>query len=143
MGLDNPSKKMAKSAGSEYNYIALRDEPETIKKKIKKAVTDSGSEIVYDPKEKPALANLLTIYSLFSGEKIENIVGKYKGKGYADFKKGLTDTIIKGLAPIQKRLAELDKNPSEVRKILAEGAKKSQPTAAATLARVKKAIGLG
>lgn len=143
MALDNPKKKMAKSAGSDYNYIALRDEPDVIRKKIQKAVTDSGSEIVYDVSKKPALANLLTIYSLFADEKIEDIVAKYKGRGYADFKKDLAETIIYGLAKVQDRLRELDEDPKYIAEVLAEGAEKAAPIAAATLARVKEKIGLG
>jgi tryptophanyl-tRNA synthetase len=143
MGLDDPAKKMSKSAGSEYNYIALRDAPDVIKKKIQRAVTDSGSEIVFDKEKKPALANLLTIYSLFADEKIEDIVSRYKGKGYAEFKKELAEVIICGLAPIQDRLRELDEDPKYVAEVLSAGAEKAAPIAAATLVRVKGKIGLG
>lgn len=143
MALDNPKTKMAKSADTIYNYIALRDDPEVIRKKIQKAVTDSGSEIVYNPEKKPALANLLTIYSGFSDEPISEIVAKYQGKGYADFKKDLADVIIYGLRPIQDRLRELDEDPKYIAEILSAGSQKAAPIAAATLARVKNKIGLG
>lgn len=143
MGLLNPASKMDKSDQNKQNIITLRDEPVIIRKKIQKAVTDSGSEIVYDKEKKPALANLLTIYSAFADEKIEDIVKKYQGKGYADFKKELAEVIIYGLAPIQDRLRELDEDPKYIAEILARGSGKIAPIAAATLARVKEKIGLG
>ena len=86
MGLDDPTKKMSKSADSAYNYIALTDSPDEIRRKIKRAVTDSGAEVRAGP-DKPALTNLLTIYSLLAGEPVEAVVARYEGKGYAEFKK--------------------------------------------------------
>jgi tryptophanyl-tRNA synthetase len=143
MSLDNPHKKMSKSAGSEYSYIAVRDKPELIRKKISKAVTDTGSDIVFDPEKKPAISNLITIYALFADEKIEVIVERYQGKGYGDFKKDLAEVIIEGLAPIQDRLEELDQNPQYVAKVLSDGSQKAGPIASATLLRVKEKLGLG
>ncbi|MDD3481098.1 MAG: tryptophan--tRNA ligase [Patescibacteria group bacterium] len=142
MSLSDPKKKMAKSAKGENSYIALRDDADTIRRKIKKAVTDSGSEIVYG-KDKPALANLLTIYSAFADEKIQDIVERYKGKGYAEFKQDLAEVVVQGLAPIQARLDDLDNDPGYVVKVLADGAQKAAPIASATLGRVKNKIGLG
>ncbi len=83
MGLDDPAKKMSKSADSAYNYIALTDSPDEIRRKIKRAVTDSGAEVRFGP-DKPALSNLLTIYSLLAGEPVEAVVARYEGKGYAE-----------------------------------------------------------
>lgn len=138
MGLDDPTKKMSKSAGSEYNYIAITDDAETVRKKIKKAVTDSGSEIEYK-EEKPALHNLINIYSVFSGKKPEEIVEMYKGKGYADFKSGLAEEVIGGLKPIQERMKSL--SDDEVLNILRKGAEKVRPIAKAKLSEVKKKVG--
>lgn len=138
MGLDDPTKKMSKSAGSEYNYIAITDDAETVRKKIKKAVTDSGSEIEYKG-EKPALRNLINIYSVFSGKKPEEIVEMYKGKGYADFKSGLAEEVIGGLKPIQERMKSL--SDDEVLNILRKGAEKVRPIAKAKLDEVKKKVG--
>lgn len=143
MALDNPEKKMSKSAGSEYSYIAVRDEPNVIKKKIAKAVTDTGSEVKFDKQKKPAISNLMTIYSLFADEDLKTIEARYRGKGYGEFKKDLAEVIINGLAPIQARLAELDEDPAYVAKVLAEGSQKAASIASATLTRVKEAIGLG
>jgi tryptophanyl-tRNA synthetase len=138
MGLDNPSGKMSKSAASEYNYIALTDDSETIKKKIKKAVTDSGSEIKYED-SKPALHNLINIYSSFSGKSPKEIEKKYEGKGYADFKDGLAEVIIEGLKPIQEKMKSL--TDEEVLKILKEGAEKVKPLAEKKMKEVKEKVG--
>jgi tryptophanyl-tRNA synthetase len=122
MGLDDPSKKMSKSAPSEYNYIALSDTPDQVRRKIMKAVTDSGSEIAYGD-EKPALKNLINIYSLLSDETPEAIISKFSGKGYGDFKKDLAEVVVAFLAPLQERVAAL--SDEEVLKTLAEGREKN------------------
>jgi len=138
MGLDNPTKKMSKSASSVYNYIALTDNEETIRKKIKKAVTDSGSEIIYRD-DKPALKNLLNIYSLLSDKKPADLEKEYQGKSYADFKDGLANTIISFLNPLQENLnAYSDK---KVLEILQQGAEKIRPIARKKLSEVKKKVG--
>lgn len=138
--LQDPSKKMSKSHG-EKTYISLLDSPEKIREKIKIAVTDSGKEIIYDPKKKPAISNLLTIYSLFSGKPIKELEKNYKNKGYADFKKDLAEIIIKGVAPLQKKYKELEKNPDDVREILKHGALNAKQTASITMEAVREKIG--
>lgn len=138
MGLDDPAKKMSKSAKSEYNYIALSDDEETVRRKIKKAVTDSGSEIIYS-EDKPALKNLINIYSLLSDKTAKEVEELYKGKGYAEFKNGLAEVIITFLKPLQERMMEL--TDEKVLKILEEGAKKVRPIAKKKLNEVKKKIG--
>ncbi|PIP28361.1 MAG: tryptophan--tRNA ligase [Candidatus Moranbacteria bacterium CG23_combo_of_CG06-09_8_20_14_all_35_22] len=138
MGLDDPTKKMSKSASSEYNYIALTDDEETVRRKIKKAVTDSGSEIVYSD-DKPALKNLINIYSLLSEISPKEIEKKYVGKGYFDFKNDLADVVINFLQPLQKKIEEL--SDEKVLKILEDGAKKVQPIAKKKLEEVKNKIG--
>ena len=102
MGLDNPTKKMSKSAISEYNYISLLDTPEVIEKKIRKAVTDSGSEIKYSD-DKPALKNLINIFSAFSGKSPQEIEKSFIGKGYADFKQELATVVLDFIIPFQKK----------------------------------------
>jgi len=141
MGLDNPLEKMSKSSSNPYNYIAMTDSPAIIKDKIKKAVTDSGKKIEYSPK-KPAIANLITIYSAFSGLTANQIKQKYKGKGYADFKKDLAEVIIKGLKSFQEKKKTLDKNPNYAKKILADGAQAARKIARKNIQGVKKKMGL-
>ncbi len=138
MGLDDPSKKMSKSAKSEYNYIALSDDEETVRRKIKKAVTDSGSEIVYSD-EKPALKNLINIYSLLSEISPKEIEKKYAGKGYAEFKSDLSDVVVSFMKPLQEKIADL--TDEKVLKILEDGAKKVRPIAKKKLEDVKNKIG--
>ncbi len=139
MGLDDPAKKMSKSATSEYNYIGILDEPDVIRKKIMKAVTDSGTEVKYED-SKPALKNLINIHSAFSGKSPQEIEKDYIGKGYADFKKDLAEIIITGLKPIQEKFNKL--SDKEVLNILNKGAEKAEKIASAKMAEVKKKMGL-
>ncbi len=151
MGLDDPAKKMSKSATSEYNYIGILDKPDIIRKKIMKAVTDSGTEIKHSD-DKPALKNLINIYSAFSLKKPQEIEKEYAGKGpacnamrstagrYADFKKDLAEVVIAGLKPIQEKFNKL--SDKEVLDILNKGAKTAKEIASAKMAEVKKKVGL-
>jgi tryptophanyl-tRNA synthetase len=138
MRLDDLTKKMSKSAASEYGYIALTDSADMIRKKIKKAVTDSGSEIIYSD-AKPALKNLINIYTLLSGKSIEEIQAMYQGKGYGDFKADLAEVVVGFLVPFQERLAAI--SDDEVLAILRAGAEKARVIAAAKLAEVKEKVG--
>ncbi len=141
MGLDDPSRKMSKSAGSEYNYIALTDPPDVIRRKIRRAVTDSGTE-VRPGEDKPALTNLLTIHSSFSGEPVAAIVERYEGRGYADFKAHLAEVVVDALAPIQARMRELEADKSYTLGVLKEGAERAEAIATRTLAKVRERVGL-
>lgn len=138
MSLQNPLKKMSKT-GDEG--IGLSDSPAEIRKKIKAAVTDSGREIKM-AEDKPAISNLLTIYSLFSGKSIIASQEQCKGRGYAEFKKDLAEVTIKALEPFRKKRKELQKNPNYVKKVLTASEKKAQKIAQETLREVKKKIGL-
>lgn len=139
MGLDDPMKKMSKSAASEYNYIALTDDADTIRKKIKKAVTDSGSEIVYTD-DKPALKNLINIYTLLSGKTTQEIEEMYHGKGYGDFKNDLAEVVVNFLTPFQERLRNI--SDEEVLAILREGAEKAKALSQKKIEQVYKTVGL-
>ena len=141
MGLDDPTRKMSKSAGSEYNYIALTDPPDVVRRKIKRAVTDSGTE-VRPGDDKPALTNLLTIYASFSGEPVETIVDRYAGRGYADFKKDLGEVVVDGLAPIQARMKELEADKAYTLGVLKEGAERAEAIASRTMQKVRERMGL-
>lgn len=140
-GLDDPAKKMSKSATSALNYIAFSDDADTIRDKVKRAVTDSGSEIKAGD-DKPALTNLLNIHSLLTGTPVADLEDDFAGKGYGDYKAVLAEVIVESLAPIQAKLAEYEADPAEVDKILAAGADKARPVAEATLATAKSAMGL-
>lgn len=138
--LQDPSKKMSKSHKKE-SYIALLDSPEEIRKKIKIAVTDSGKEIVYDIKKKPAISNLLMIFSLFTQKTVKEIEREYKNKGYAEFKKDLAEMIIAGLAPLQKKFKELESDSSLTKSILEDGSKTARKNASQTMGEAKGKIG--
>lgn len=138
MGLDDPSKKMSKSAKSEYNYIALTDDADTIRRKIKKALTDSGSEIVYRV-DKPALKNLLNIFALFSNKAPESVAAEYVGRGYGVFKTDLAEALIEFLSPFQKRLAGV--TDEAAREVLTEGAQRARVLATAKIQTVRERVG--
>ncbi|MDP3762456.1 MAG: tryptophan--tRNA ligase, partial [bacterium] len=142
MGLDDPSKKMSKSASNTNNYIGLLDPPDEIRRKIKIAVTDSGREIKYHPETKPAISNLLAIYGLMTDQPIAKLEKKYAGKSYSEFKADLAEVLVEKLSPIQKKYRALLKNPKTLKKILAQGAKKASAVADKTLKEVKEKIGL-
>lgn len=139
MGLDDPLKKMSKSAGA-ANYIALTDDINIAKKKIMRAVTDSGKEVKYDKINKPAITNLLNIYSLLVKKPIKDIEKKYEGKGYGDFKKGLAEVVAEFLNQFQIKYNSF--SDDEVREVLKEGAERARPLAEKTLEKVKGKLGV-
>lgn len=138
MGLDDPTKKMSKSAKSEYNYISLLDTKDMIERKIKKAVTDSGSEIVYRD-DKPALKNLINIYSLLSGKDIKKIENDFKRRGYKEFKEDLARVVVGFLQPFQAKFNGI--SDKKVLDILQSSAKKLQPIARKKMDEVKEKVG--
>ena len=142
MSLVDPTSKMSKTDENLKSYLYLLDEPEEIRKKIASATTDSEKEIGYDRGNRPGVANLLEIYQLLSGKKIEDIVDEYRGKGYADFKNGLADVIIEFLNPLQKKYKEITADPSYLDKVLKDGANRAGKIAKKTLKQVKEKTGL-
>jgi tryptophanyl-tRNA synthetase len=141
MGLNDPEKKMSKSAPTPKNYISLLDDEATVLKKVKSAVTDSGSTIEFDP-ERKGLANLLTIYSLVSKQSIDDIVKEHEGKGYGDFKKNLATAITAFLTPLQERIHAHLENEEELKRILDMGAVKAKEMAQAKMEQVRSKIGV-
>ncbi len=141
MGLDDPAKKMSKSAASANNYIALLDTPEEIRRKVKIAVTDSGREIVYNEEEKPAIANLMRIFAAFAESAPEDIEKQYRGKTYSDFKRDLGELLVEKLSPLQERYRELSRDPESVIKILRQGADDANKIAQKTLRDAQQKIG--
>ena len=142
MALDDPEKKMSKSAENIHSRISLLDEPNKIKKSIMRATTDSEGSIRFDVQEKPGVSNLLNIYSVFSGMEIADLEKKYQGCGYGDFKKDLVEVTTKALAPIKERYQEI-RESDELIKILKEGAERADAIAEKTMKRVKDHFGLG
>ncbi len=142
MGLDDPSKKMAKTAPSAYNYILLTDTIDDARDKIKRAVTDSGREITFGAK-KPAVSNLLTIYSALTDMSISDIEKQYEGKGYKEFKEGLSDVVCIFLETFQKQYKKFRGDEKLLNGILDNGAKRAKKIAEKTMEEVKDAVGLG
>lgn len=143
MALDDPNAKMSKSATSPNNYIALTDAPDVIRKKIARAVTDSGSEISYDEIKRPAISNLLTIYHHATGKTMKEIEKEFDGKGYAEFKQALAEVVIEMLAPIQKRMHHFLDDPAELAKILDAGRDAAKYLAEKKMKIVRERVGLG
>jgi len=141
MSLDEPTKKMSKSTGGPSSFIALTDDADTIRRKIRRAVTDSGSEVTGGP-DKPALTNLLSIYSLFTGEPVATVEQRYAGKGYGMFKQDLAEIVVDAVSPIQQRLAELEADPAIALGVLEEGAKKARAIASRKIVEVRDRVGL-
>ena len=140
MSLSNPEKKMSKT--SPNGCLFLSDPPSVVRKKILSAQTDSHREIGFDPKKRPGISSLLSIYSGISGKPISHLVKEFKKVGYAEFKKSLAEEVVGFLAPIQKRRAELLRDKKAVMKILGSGARKAIPIANEKLAEAKRRAGL-
>jgi len=142
MGLDDPTKKMSKSAGSSLSYLAVLDDAETISNKIKRAVTDSGNEIKAGS-DKPAITNLLNIFSEVTDRSVVEIEADFEGKNYGDFKSSLSEAVVSYLSPIQKKYDEIINDETGLKKILADGSRRAGEIASGTLVNVKEKIGLG
>ena len=141
MALDEPTQKMSKSAPTPAGYIALLDEPDVIRRKIRRAKTDSGTEVVATP-DKPALTNLLGIYAGLTDRSVPEIEDQYRGKGYGDFKKELAEVVVESLSPIRERTLELLDDPRELDEVLEAGAEKARGVARSTLHDAWAKLGL-
>lgn len=142
MSLDDPTSKMSKSAENPHSRISLLDEPSKIKKSIMKSTTDSEGVIYFDIENKPGISNLLSIYSAFSGDTIEDLVKKYDGQGYGTLKKDLVEVTVNALAPVQERYKEI-RYSQELIDVLKDGAERANTIAEKTMKRVKDRFGLG
>lgn len=144
MGLDDVTKKMSKSASSEWNYISFTDEPDVIRKKIMKAVTDSDEKFeVRAGSDKPELTNLLTIYSALTGRSIVDLTEQFAGQQYGAFKKQMAEDVVHWMEPIQKRMHALLADEAALDAILDDGARRATEIAAAKLQQVSDIIGVG
>lgn len=139
MSLQEPNKKMSKT-GDEG--IALSDSPDEIRGKIKKAVTDSGKEIKFDPERKPAVSNLLMIYHLLSGKEIKDVENDYDGKNYSEFKSDLAEVIVSFLKPFQEKRQELSEDLVFIEDLLMESEEKARKMASKNLEEIKQKMGL-
>ncbi|WP_435299573.1 tryptophan--tRNA ligase [Timonella sp. A28] len=139
--LQEPTQKMSKSTTGK-GTLWLLDEPKAAAKKIKSAVTDAGTEIRYDPAEKPGVSNLLTIYSVFSGKSVAELETEYAGKQYGHLKVDLAEVVAEFLTEFQSKVNVYLDDPAQLDAILAEGAAKAQVIAQETVERVYDRVGL-
>lgn len=140
--LQDPTSKMSKSASSSAGLIELLDPPKVIAKRIRSAVTDTGTEIRYDPEHKPGISNLLTIYATLTDRSVADLEAAYAGKMYGHLKTDLADVVVEALAPFQAKVHEYLDTPGLLDDVLAEGAERARVIASATLDRVYDRIGL-
>jgi tryptophanyl-tRNA synthetase len=140
MDLQEPTKKMSTTGGTAQGTVLLLDEPDTLRKKIKSAVTDSGREIHRGP-GKEGIENLISIMSVATGETPDQIEASYDGQGYGDFKTAVAEAVIEVLGPIQARYRKLRGDPAELQRLLQVGAEKARAVSAPTLALMYERMG--
>jgi tryptophanyl-tRNA synthetase len=141
LDLQEPHAKMSKSASTAGGIIEMLDDPKVSAKKIRSAVTDSGTEVRFDEEHKPGISNLLTIYSALTGRGIEDLEKEYDGRGYGDFKKDLADVVVDFVTPFRDRTLELLDDRAQLDAILADGCAKADAVAERTLADVYDRVG--
>ena len=140
MSLQEPTRKMSKS-DPEETYVAILDEPDVIRRKIKRAVTDSDGEIRFDPENKPGVSNLLAIMSALGEGTVEQLAAELNGQGYGTLKTRVADCVIAALSPLQAEYKRLIADKGYLQSVLDENAKKAAYLATKTLRKVQKKVG--
>jgi tryptophanyl-tRNA synthetase len=141
MDLQEPAKKMSTTGGSAQGTVGMLDPPDTIRKKFKSAVTDSGTDVRHDPDEKPGVSNLIEIMSVATGEPIEALEARYDSGGYGRFKEDVGEAVVALLEPIARRYEELRADPAELERLLGRGAEKAREVSAPTLEQMYERMG--
>jgi tryptophanyl-tRNA synthetase len=139
--LQDPTAKMSKSASSPSGIIEMLDDPRVSAKKIRSAVTDSGSEVRFDAEAKPGVSNLLTIFSALTGSSVEDLEKTYDGRGYGDLKRDLADAVVDFVTPFRDRTLELLADRTQLDAMLRDGTRKATEVAERTLADVYERVG--
>ena len=142
MDLQRPDSKMSTTGGTEQGTVLVLDEPEKITKKIRSAVTDSGSDVARGP-GKEGIANLIEIMAAVRGQTHEEVEAEWNGSGYGAFKQAVADAVVEYLAPVRERYEEIRADEGELERLLAVGADKARSIAAETLLKVRHAMGVG
>jgi len=140
MDLQEPTRKMSTTGGTEQGTVKVLDPPDVIRKKIKSAVTDSGRDVRRAP-DKPGVTNLIEIMSVAAGEPMEAIEARYDGEGYGGFKSDVADAVVALLEPVRLRYEELRADPAELERLLARGAEKARATSGPILAEIVERMG--
>ncbi len=141
MSLQDPTKKMSKSDDNVNSFITVLDDPDTILRKFKRAVTDSEALVRFDPENKPGVSNLMAIYSTITGKTMEEIEAEFAGKGYGDFKPAVAEAVIAELKPIQERYNQLIADKAYLEQCYKGNAPKAERIARKTLQKVMKKVG--
>ena len=142
MDLQEPASKMTTTGGNEQGTVFVIDEPKTVTKKIKSAVTDSGTEVRRGA-GKEGISNLIEILAVARGISAEEVEREFDGSGYGDFKAAVADAVVELLAPVRERYEELRPDEAALERTLTAGAEKARGIAAGTLAEVRAAMGIG
>ncbi|NBI18216.1 tryptophan--tRNA ligase [Neglecta sp. X4] len=140
MSLQDPTRKMSKSDGNNNGCISVLDDPDTIMRKFKRAITDSEACVRYSD-DKPGVKNLMEIYSCITGKSMEEIEGEFAGKGYGDFKPAVAEAVIGELRPIQERFKEILQDKDYLQRCCRENAEKAGSIAQRTVSKAMKKIG--
>jgi tryptophanyl-tRNA synthetase len=141
MDLQEPQRKMSTTGGTAQGTVLIADPPEVVRKKIKSAVTDSGSDVRYDRGEKPGVSNLLEIMSVATGEPIPQLEARYDGGGYGQLKTDVAEAVVALLDPIRTRYDDLRSDPGELERLLRQGAEKARAVSHATLEQMYERMG--
>jgi tryptophanyl-tRNA synthetase len=142
MDLQYPDRKMSTTGGSPQGTVYILDDPKTVTKKFRSAVTDSGSEVVRAP-DKPGISNLIDILAAVRGSSPEEVEASFNGSGYGAFKQAVADAVVEYLRPVRERYQELRADEPELERILEHGAEKAREIAADTMVDVREMMGVG
>jgi tryptophanyl-tRNA synthetase len=141
MDLQEPDRKMSTTDSQPQGKVLITDPPETVRRKLKSAVTDSGTDVRYEPDTKPGISNLLEIMSVATGEPIPQLEARYDGAGYGRFKADVAESLVELLDPIRARYEKLRADPGELQRMLSQGADKARQASAPTLEQMYERMG--
>ncbi|MFI9554164.1 tryptophan--tRNA ligase [Nonomuraea endophytica] len=139
--LQEPTAKMSKSSSSPAGILDVLEQPGPLRKKVMRAVTDTGSEVVFDEENKPGISNLLRIHSALTGTSIAELVARFDGQGYGTFKKEVAEAVVETFTPIRERTEKLLSDETELDRLLAIGAGRAREVAQQTMAQVRDRVG--
>ncbi len=141
MDLQEPTKKMSTTGGTPQGTVLMLDDADTVRRKVMRAVADSGREVQHDPESKPGISNLIELMTVATGETIPDVEGRFDGQGYGTFKGSVADALVELLTPIQSRYRELRADTAELLRLLAVGADKAREASAPTLEAMYERMG--
>ena len=139
--LQDPTAKMSKSAESQAGLIELLEDPDAVRKKVRRAVTDTGTEVRFDEEQKPGVSNLLRVHSVLSGRTIPELEQDFAGRGYGDLKKELAEIVVDFVMPVQERTQQWLTDVDALDAVLARGAERARAVAEETMVRVRDVVG--